>query len=140
MKHIHAITLAAASVSLLALGSGMASAQTVSGGDAYQQGYAAGAAAQEKNTLNTYSQAYQEGEQAAKDKLATQQAYNEGYQAGLTQSKQADQSAQQDTQMAYNQGAEDQAKLDAERADRAFDNGYDTGAAHQARADDALYP
>lgn len=140
MKHMHAITLAAASIGLLALGAGVASAQTVSGGDPYQQGYAAGAAAQEKNSLNTYSQAYQDGEQAAKDKLASQQAYNNGYQAGLAQSNQANQTAQQDTQMAYNQGAEDQAKLDAERADRAFDNGYDTGASHQAREDDALYP
>lgn len=42
MKQMHAIAVAAASAALLGLGAGVASAQTVSGADPYQQGYAAG--------------------------------------------------------------------------------------------------
>ena len=43
MKKIHAIALVAAGAAALSLGSGAAMAQTVSGGDPYEQGYAAGA-------------------------------------------------------------------------------------------------
>jgi len=134
MKHIRAITLVAASAALLGLGTGAASAQTVSNGDEYQQGYAAGAAAQDKNSFDTYDQAYQAGKQ---EELNKQQAFNNGYQQGLAQ---ADKSAEaqadrQDNELAYNQGAQDQAAQDADSADRAFDQGYNA-----AENDDAKFP
>jgi hypothetical protein len=49
MKKFHNIALVTASAAFLSLGSGIALAQAVSSGDPYQQGYAAGASAKERN-------------------------------------------------------------------------------------------
>ena len=135
MKTIHAIVLASAA--LLAM-SGAAMAQTVSDGDAYQQGYAAGAAAQKGNSFDTYSQAYDAGKEAEQGKLAAdQQAFNDGYLAGMAQADKTaqNQAVQQDTQLAYNQGYQDRAQQDQDKADRAFDYGYNA-----ARNDDDRIP
>lgn len=102
MKQMRVIAWAAAGAALLALSTG-AMAQAVSGGDAYQQGYAAGAAERNSNSFNTYNQAYQAGEQAAQNQTAAQQVYNNGYQAGLAQSS-------QNNQQAYNNGYQNRAR------------------------------
>jgi hypothetical protein len=51
MKRIHAIALTATSAAILSLSSGAAVAQTVSGGDPYEQGYSAGASQSNRTTL-----------------------------------------------------------------------------------------
>ena len=134
MKHIRAITLAAASAALLGLGTSIAAAQTVSNGDEYQQGFAAGAAAKDQNSFSTYDQAYQAGQQAAQEK---QRAFAKGYEEGLALADKSaqEQAAQQDSQLAYNEGAREQAARDADSAGRAFDQGYNA-----AENDDAKLP
>jgi hypothetical protein len=100
MRNIRTLALTAASAAILSLSS--ATAQTVSGGDSYNQGYAAGASAKERNTLNAFDSGYQAG-QAAQDSVpsrsASTEAYDKGYAAGLAQ-------ANRDQQQAFNQGYE----------------------------------
>ena len=135
MKTIHAVTLAAASAMFLGLSGQLAMAQTVSGSDPYEQGYAAGASAKEHNNFNTFDRGYQAGKAAqsnADSQAADIQAYNSaqaydrGFQAGIAQ-------ANRDREQAYNESYEDRL------AARAFDNGFDAGAYWRAR-DEADYP
>jgi hypothetical protein len=133
MKNVHVIALAAATV--LGLGSAVAVAQTVSGGNPYEQGYAAGASATEQNSFNAFDGGYRAGETAqsnAESQTASAQAYNKGYEAGIAQ-------ANRDREQAYNEGYENRAQQDQSVTARAFDNGFDAGAYRQAR-NDAEYP
>jgi hypothetical protein len=130
MKKIHALALALASATILSL-SGTAMAQNVAGGDPYNQGYAAGASAKERNTLNAFDSGYQAG-QVAQNTLQSQaasvDAYDKGYAAGIAQ-------ANRNQQQAFNQGYEARGVEDRRVADRAFDNGFDAGAYRQAHRD-----
>ena len=135
MKTIHAVALAAASAAFLGLSGQLAMAQTVSGSDPYEQGYAAGASAKEHNNFNTFDSGYQAGKAAqsnADSRAADVQAYNSaqaydrGFQAGIAQ-------ADRDREQVYNEGYEDRL------AARAFDKGFDAGAYRRAR-DEADYP
>lgn len=133
MKRIHAIALAAASAALFGIGT--AAAQTVSGGDPYNQGYAAGASAKERNNFSAFDSGYRAGQvdqNSADTQAANAQSYNNGYQAGLAQ-------ANRNTQQAYNEGYDSRADQDRSTSARAFDNGFDAGADRQAR-DDAEFP
>ncbi|HEX4104873.1 MAG TPA: hypothetical protein VHX92_01455 [Rhizomicrobium sp.] len=126
MKKIHAIALAAASAALFSLGNEVAVAQTVSGGDPYQQGYAAGASAKERNSFNAFDSGYRSAEANQSNAVGTE-AYNDGYQAGIAQ-------ANRDKQEAYNTGYQDRADWDRSvTTARAYENGYDAGAYQQAR-------
>jgi hypothetical protein len=125
MRNIHALALTAASAAILSLSG--AAAQTVSGGDPYNQGYAAGASAKERNTLNAFDSGYRAG-QATQSTVQSQSAYDMGYAAGLAQ-------ANRDRQQAFNQGYEARGLQDRRVADRAFDNGFDAGAYQRARRD-----
>ena len=133
MKKIHAIALVAASAAFFSF-SGIAVAQNVSGADPYQQGYAAGATAKERNSFDAFDNGYRAGRAAqssADSQVASAQAYGNGYQAGT-----ADGVA---TQEAYNEGYQARARQDQSMNARAFENGFDAGAYRQAR-DDAEYP
>jgi hypothetical protein len=141
MKKIHAIALTAASAAFLSLSSGFAVAQTVSGSDPYEQGYAAGASVKEHNNFNAFDSGYQAGNaaQTNADRQAANiqaynsaQAFNNGYQAGIAQ-------ANRDKQEAYNTGYQDRADSDRSVTARAFDHGVDAGAYRRAR-DEADYP
>ena len=135
MKEIHTIAVVTASAALLSIGGGVAMAQTVSGGDPYQQGYAAGATAKERNSFNSFDSGYRAGEatQSNTDSQAVSaEAYNNGYQAGIAQ-------ANGDKQEAYNDGYQDRTDWDRTATARAFRNGYEAGAAQQAR-EDSEYP
>ena len=128
MKRLHAIALTAASAALLSFGTA-AMAQTVSGGDPYAQGYAAGASAKERNTLNAFDSGYNAG-QAAQSNLQTQSAngaaYDRGYEAGLAQ-------ANRQRDLAYNEGYQARLRQDQDMADRAFEDGFDAGASRRSR-------
>jgi hypothetical protein len=132
MKKVQVMGLAAAT--FLGL-SGIAVAQTVSGADPYQQGFAAGASAKERNSFDAFDNGYQAGktdqEQRAAENLAAQR-YNEGYQAGIAQ-------ANRNQTLAYNDGYEAHAQQERLATARAFDDGFDAGARRQARVDDE-YP
>jgi hypothetical protein len=128
MKKLHTITLIAASAALLSIGSSMA--QTVSGGDAYAQGYAAGAAAQKQNSFSAFDNGVQAGQT---QQSATDQAYNNGYQAALAAK------GSTDAEQAYNNGYSDRAAEDTDSYNRDFDFGFREGAHDQAR-DDADAP
>ena len=135
MNRIHTIALVTVSAAFLGLGIGTALAQNVSGSDPYQQGYAAGASAKERNSFSAFDSGYRAGaaDQNSVDARATgTQAYNSGYQAGLAQADRA-------RDQAYNEGYESRAAEDRSQTARAFDNGFDAGAYRQAR-DDADYP
>ena len=126
MKKVHALALTLASAAILSLNSA-AMAQNVSGGDSYNQGYAAGASAKERNTLNAFDSGYQAGQKAQntlQDRSASANAYDQGYAAGIAQ-------ANRDQQQAFNQGYEARGLADRRVADRAFDNGFDAGAARR---------
>jgi hypothetical protein len=132
MKKFYVIGLAAAT--FLGLGSGIAVAQTVSGANPYQQGYAAGASAKEQNSFNAFDSGYQAGKVAQHDveserQAASTLAYNDGYQAGAAQ-------ANRDRTLAYNEGYQAHAQQQRDATARAFDNGFDAGAERQARVDD----
>lgn len=132
MKKIHTVALIAASAAFLGLGIGNALAQNVSGADPYQQGYAAGASAKERNSFSAFDSGYRAGQTDptnADAQAASAQAYNNGYQAGLARSDQA-------TRQAYNEGYQSRAAEDRNMTARAFDNGYDAGASRQVRYDD----
>jgi hypothetical protein len=133
MKKVHAIGLAA--VTFLGLSGGIAVAQTVSGADPYQQGFAAGASAKERNSFDAFSSGYQAGKTTQQDidsQAASAQAFNNGYQAGVAQGN-------KEQQLAYNEGYQAHAQQEQSTAARAFDNGFEAGAQHQARVDDE-YP
>jgi len=107
----------------------------VSGGDPYEQGYAAGASAKERNSFNAFDSGYRAGETAqgnAESQAASAQAYNNGYQAGIAQ-------ANRDKQDAYNDGYQDRSDWDRSVTARAFNDGVNAGAYRQAR-NDAEYP
>ena len=137
MNRIHAIALTAASAAILSLSCGAAMAQTVSGADPYQQGYAAGTSSKAQNSFNTFDRGFRAG-QAAQSNTDSQaagvqaynsaQAYDRGFQAGIAQSN-------RDREQAYNEGYDDRALSDQRMADRAFDNGFDAGAYRQRRGD-----
>lgn len=123
MKRNHAIALTVASAAILSLGCGVAAAQTVSGNNAYEQGYAAGASAKERNNFNAFDNGYKAGQTAQSDvqsQSANAEGYDRGYQAGIAQ-------ANRDRQQAYNEGYEDRRQEDQRMADRAFDDGFDAG-------------
>ena len=127
--------LVAASTAFFGFGTS-AVAQTVSDGDSYQQGYAAGAAAKERNSFNAFDSGYRAGQRdqsSADSQVASLQAYHNGYQAGLAQAESA-------TTQAYNQGYENRAAQERIASARAFDEGFHAGAARQAARDDAEYP
>jgi len=131
MKKFHSIALVTASAAFLSLGSGIALAQTVSGVDPYEQGYAAGASAKERNSFSAFDSGYRAGETAqsnAERQAASAQAYNNGYQAGVAQ-------ANRDRQNAYNEGYQDRSEWDRSVTARAFDDGVKAGAYRQARND-----
>lgn len=135
MKRIHAIALVAAGAAFLSFGGAAAVAQTVSGGDPYTQGYAAGASAKEQNNFGAFDRGYRAGQAAQTDvdgQVASTQAYNSGYQAGAAQANAA-------REQAYNEGYQNRAQEDRSTTTHAFDNGFDAGAYRQAR-DDADYP
>ncbi len=141
MKKIHTIAVVAASAALLSIGSGIAMAQTVSGGDPYQQGYAAGASAKVRNSFNAFDSGYRAGQATqsnADSQAATVQAYNSaeafnnGYQAGIAQ-------ANRDKQEAFNDGYQDRADWDRSVTARAIYDGFDAGAYWRARHE-AEYP
>ncbi len=141
MRSVHAIALAAASAAFVSLSSGFAAAQTVSGSDPYEQGYAAGASAKEHNNFNAFGSGYQAGKSAqinADSQAADVQAYNSaqaydrGFQAGIAQ-------ANRDREQAYNEGYEDRGQEDRSMTARAFDDSFDARAYRQAR-DEADYP
>jgi len=135
MKKIHTIAVVAASAALLSIGSGIAMAQTVSGGDPYQQGYAAGASAKEQNSFSAFDSGYRAGEATqsnADSPAATAQAYSNGFQAGVVQ-------ANRDKQEAYNDGYQDRVDWDRSATARAFDDGFAARAYWRAR-DEADYP
>ena len=135
MKKFHVIALVAASTTFFTFGTG-AVAQTVSGGDSYQQGYAAGASAKERNSFDAFASGYSAGQrdQSSVDKQsAGTQAYNDGYQAGLARAESA-------RTQAFNQGYENRAAQERIASARAFENGFDAGAARQAARDEAEYP
>jgi hypothetical protein len=134
MKKLHVIGLAA--VTFFGLGGGMAAAQTVSGADPYQQGYAAGASAKERNSFDAFDNGYQAGKQAQREDQSRNQAaaalaFNNGYQAGIDQAN-----SESQRQLAFNQGYQARAQEDRDITARAFDNGFDAGAERQARVDD----
>lgn len=124
MRKLHAFTLAAASVALLSFG---ANAQTVSGGDTYSQGFAAGAATQQQNSFS----AFETGKQLGQAQAATGQAYQDGYAAGKAQ-------ASAETTNAFNSGYHARAVEETDTANKAFDNGFRAGATEQAHIDDHL--
>lgn len=125
MKKLLMITLAA--VGSLSIGSAMA--QIVSGGDAYNQGYAAGAAPQKQNSFSTFDNGVQVGQT---QQSTTDQAYTNGYQAGITQGS-------TDKNQVYTNGYNDGAVQENNMLNRSFDNGFRAGAG--ARADlDADFP
>jgi hypothetical protein len=141
MKKIHTIAMLAASAALLSIDSGIAMAQTVSGGDPYQQGYASGASAKERNSFNAFDSGYRAGQVTQSNvdsQAATVQAYNSaeafnnGYRAGISQ-------ANKNKQEAYNDGYQDRADWDRSVTARAFDDGFDARAYWRAR-DEAEYP
>lgn len=135
MKKIHAIALVAASAAFCSF-SGVAVAQNVSGADPYQQGYAAGASAKERNSFDAFDNGYRAGQatqSSADSQVASAQAYGNGYQVGVAQANGAA------TREAYNEGYQDRARQDQSMNARAFENGFDAGAYRQAR-DDAEYP
>lgn len=77
MRKVHVIALAAATA--LGVGSGVAVAQTVSSGNPYEQGFAAGASAKEQNSFNAFDSGYRAGETAqsnSESQAANTQAYN----------------------------------------------------------------
>jgi hypothetical protein len=135
MKKIRAIAVVSISATFLGLGGGVAMAQTVSGGNPYNQGFAAGASEKEQNSFNAFDSGYRTGEavqSSADSQVASAQAYNNGYQAGVAQANRA-------REQTYNEGYEDRAQQDQGVTARAFDNGFDAGAYRQAR-DEAEYP
>ena len=131
MKRIRTIALTATGAAILSLSCGVAAAQTVSGGNPYQQGYAAGASAKERNTLNAFDSGYNAG-QAAQSNVQTQsasaEAYNKGYEAGLAQ-------ANRQRDLAYNEGYQARLRQDRDVANRAFEDGFDAGAYRRSRTD-----
>jgi hypothetical protein len=127
MKKFHTFALAAAV--FLSIG-GVAMAQTVSGGDTYQQGYAAGAAAQKQNNFNTFDTGVQAGQT---QQSTTDQAYNNGYQAGLAKNN-AD-STEQAKNQSYSDGYNDGA-VDGTRAGYgSFADGFRAGRDEQIQLD-----
>jgi len=121
MRKIHALALSAASAAILSIGCGVAVAQTVSGADPYTQGYAAGASAKERNTLNAFDSGYKAGHQAQSSVQSDSvRAFDQGYAAGVAQ-------ADKNRQEAYNQGYDARSREDRRVAERAFDNGFDAG-------------
>jgi hypothetical protein len=127
MKWIHTIALTAVSTAFVSLSCGVAVAQTVSGNNAYEQGYAAGASAKERNTFNAFDNGYKAGRAAQSDvqsPSALTEGYDRGYQAGIAQ-------ANRDQQQAYNEGYEDRRQEDLRMAGRAFDAGFDAGASRR---------
>jgi hypothetical protein len=134
MKRIHVIALVAAGA-FVSFGPS-AVAQTVSDGDSYQQGYAAGASAKERNSFDAFDNGYRAGKTAQSStdsQIASTQAFNNGYEAGKAQ-------AEQEKNQAYNDGYQSRAAQERVASARAFDDGYDAGAARQAARDDALFP
>lgn len=123
MNKFHTIALAALAVTGL---SGAAIAQTVSGGDAYAQGFAAGAASQRQNSFDTF----QTGVDAGKAQTgAGVQSFANGVAVGQAQ-------AGADAQAAYNSGYHARAVEENDTANKAFDNGFRAGANEQAHLDD----
>ena len=59
-----------AAATALGVGSGVAVAQTVSGGNPYEQGFAAGASAKEQNSFNAFDSGYRAGETAQSNSRA----------------------------------------------------------------------
>jgi ribosome modulation factor len=109
----------------------VAMAQNVSGGDPYQQGYAAGASAKERNTLNAFDSGYHAGQTAPStvgSPSASAEAYDKGYAAGLAQ-------ANRQRDLAYNEGYQARLRQDRDMADRAFEDGFDAGAYRRSRTD-----
>jgi hypothetical protein len=132
MKKIRTIALVAASAASLSIGSEIAMAQNVSGGDPYQQGYAAGASSKERNSFDAFDSGYRAAEANQNNAVSTE-AYNDGYQAGIAQ-------ANRDKQEAYNTGYQDRADWDRTvTTTRAYDDGFHAGAYRQARRE-AEYP
>ena len=121
------LSLTLAAVALIGA-CGIAQAQTVSGGDAYAQGYAAGAAAKEQNNFDAFQNGASQTQQAAQA-----QAFNNGVAIGAAQS----QAQSSNSQQAYNNGYQD--RVSEENTNHAYDNGFRAGAAAQADAD-ADYP
>ena len=121
MKKNRAIALTAASAAILSLSFGVSMAQTVSGGDPYTQGYAAGASAKERNTLNAFDSGYKAGQQV-QSSLQTDSlhGFDQGYAAGVAQ-------ADKNRQEAYNQGYEARSREEQRVAEQAFENGFDAG-------------
>ena len=111
-------------------------AQTVSGADPYQQGYAAGASAKERNSFNAFDSGFRAGEAIRSNtdsQAASAEAFNNGFQTGIAQ-------ANRDKQEAYNDGYQDRADWDRSvTTARAYDDGFHAGAYRQAR-NDAEYP
>ena len=132
MKKFHLIALAAAA----SLGiTGMAMAQTVSGSDPYAQGYAAGAAAQKQNSFDAFQNGIEAGQT---QQSVTNQAYNNGYQAGLAAKSGSDseQAANQAYTDGYNNGA-----VDGNRAGYgSFADGFRMGRDEQLRLDQEYPP
>ena len=134
MKRVHVIALTAASAAILSFGS-VAMAQNVSGGDPYAQGYAAGASAKERNTLNAFDSGYNAGQAAqgnVQSRSAGAEAYENGYQAGLAQ-------ANRQRDLAYTEGYQARRRQERDRADRAFEDGFDAGAYRRSR-DELEFP
>ena len=135
MNRFHAIAVTAASIAFFSLSTGVAAAQTVSGQNPYQQGYAAGASAKEQNSFYAFDNGFKAGQAAQSDTdslSATVQAthsaeaYDRGFQEGIAR-------ANRDRDLAYNQGYTDRARRDERMTGRAFDNGFDAGAYQRAR-------
>jgi len=131
MKRIHAIALGTA---LFGLSCGVAWAQTVSGGNPYEQGYAAGVAAKQQNSFEAFDNGYQAGkvQSDAQTRTTSTDAYAQGYQAGLAR-------ANRDREQAFNEGYETRGEQDRRVAARAYDNGFDAGAYLRSR-DDLEFP
>ena len=138
MKNFHAIALAAASAALLSVGCGAAVAQTVSDGDSYQQGYAAGASAKERNSFSAFDSGYKAGQVQNNMESATNSAlaFDRGYQAGVAASTAQ---VNRDQQQAFNEGYTARGIQDRSIAARAFDNGYEAGVTRRA-PDDLDFP
>jgi ribosome modulation factor len=102
------------------------------------QGYAAGATAKEHNSFDAFDKGYRAG-QTAQDNMqsATNSAlaYDNGYQAGIAASNAHNST---DQQQAFNQGYTARGLEERNRANRAFDNGYEAGTMRHDR--DLDYP
>jgi hypothetical protein len=134
MKRIHAIALTAAGAAAFCLSPGIAVAQTVSGGNPYSQGYAAGASAKQENSFDTFEKGYKAGQTQSdlQSRSTGTEAYDQGYEAGIAR-------ANRERQQAYNQGYEARGWQDRRMAGRAYDNGFDAGAYRGSR-DDLEFP